>query len=267
MYWLLHNRAHTDTLFPRLTRSRTLHSDSGGDLAATSGVSSVGGGGASVAGGAAPSGADTVSSSLPPWDKFAEGLEALNTSLAPRLDALRNDVTRLPDALRPEPPPPTPPDYDSMTQSELAAHITGSVLKAVEATIGKALEPVMERVNQTQQSHFKSTVEGEMKELQSTHRDFADWKPQMVELARAHPTLGLSDLYQLARTRDSARAKELDNKYNPPPPPPTRWGGLTPALGGSNGSAKPLSREDASREAYREVSTRHPGVLAALENL
>lgn len=267
MYWSHHNRTSSANFFPRLTRNRGLHSDAGGDLNATSGVASVAGGAASVTGGAAPPGADTVPSSLAPWDKFAAGLEQLNESLAPRLDALRNDVTKLPDALRPPPPAETPPDYESMTQSELAAHITGSVLKAVEQTITQALQPVIERVDQTQQSHFKSTVEAEMSKLTADHKDFADWKPQMVELAKQHGTLGLADLYQLARARNPARAKELDAKYNPPPPPPTRWGGLTPALGGANNSAKPLSREDASREAYREVAARHPGVLAALENL
>ena len=241
-------------------------SDLSTDSNTTSGGASVTGGVASVAG-SQSNGADTVSSSLAPWDKFAAGLEQLNESLAPRLDALRNDVTKLPDALRPPPPAETPPDYDSMTQSELAAHITGSVLKAVEATITQALQPVMERVDQTQQSHFKTTVESEMRELSASNKDFADWKPEMVALAKAHPTLGLAQLYKLARADNTAKAAELDARYNPKPPPPTRWGGLTPALGGANNSAKPLSREDASREAYREVSTRHPGVLAALENL
>jgi len=224
---------------------------------------------ASVTGGQAPAsaGADTVSSSLAPWDKFAAGIAELNSSLAPRLDALRGDVSKLPDALRPPPPAETPPDFDSMTNGDLAAHIQASVLRAVEQTIGKALEPVMARVNETQQSHFKSTVEGEMKELQGTHKDFSDWKPEMVALAKEHPTLGLAQLYRLAKADNPIKASELDARYNPKPPPPTRWGGLTPALGGSNGSAKPLSREDASREAYREVSSRHPGVLAALENL
>lgn len=268
MYWLLHNRSHSANLFPRLTRDRTLRSDSGTDLAATSGGASVTGGATSVAGGAAPGGADTTPAALAPWDQFAHGLERLHDSLAPRLDALRQDVTKLPDALRPEPPPDPAPDYDSMSQSELATHITGSVLKAVEQTITKALQPVMQRVDETQQSHFKTTVESEMRELSSAHKDFADWKPQMVELAKAHPTLGLRQLYNLARVENAARAKELDAKYNPPaPPPPPRWGGLTPALGSNGSSAKPLSREDASREAYREVASRHPGILAALENL
>jgi hypothetical protein len=154
-----------------------------------------------------------------------------------------------------------------MTNGDLAAHIQKSILNAVESTIAKSLEPVLARVNETQQTQFKTSVEGEMKELQSVHKDFSDWKTDMIGYAKTHPTMSLTDLYDFAKSKNPTKAAELDARYNPKPPPPTRWGGLTPALGGSNGSAKPLSREEAGRSAYAEVSARHPGLLAALENL
>jgi hypothetical protein len=154
-----------------------------------------------------------------------------------------------------------------MTNGDLAAHIQKSILSAVESTIAKSLEPVLARVNETQQTQFKTSVESQMKELSGANKDFGDWKPEMIALAKSHPTLELADLYKLAKASNPTKSGELDARYNPKPPPPTRWGGLTPALGGSNGSAKPLSREEAGRSAYAEVSARHPGLLAALENL
>ncbi len=266
MYWLHHNRVRSDSLFPSLTRDRAIRSDSG--ESATTGVASVGGGSAVPSTSLTP-GADTVGSALSgaPWDKFAEGLTQLNESLAPRLDALRQDVRSMPESLRPPPPAEAPPDYDSMTNGDLATHIISTVGRTIEQAIAKSLEPVMSRVNETQQTQFKSSVESEMKELSSAHKDFGDWKPEMIALAKSHPTLGLSDLYRLAKASAPEKATTLDAKYNPKPPPPTRWGGLTPALGGSNGSAKPLSREEASRSAYAEVASRHPGILAALDTL
>lgn len=196
----------------------------------------------------------------------------LGDSLGTRLDALRQDVGQLPEHLRPPPVEPPAPDYDTMTQSELATHITGSVQKMLQASIQSALQealgPLAQQLTGLQQTVTTDKVVGEVNQMKSSHKDFSDWKDEMVSLAKTHPTLGVKQLYNLARADNAEKAKQLDTKYNPPaPPPPPRFGGFAPSAPGATGSTPALSRQAAGTEAYREVAARHPGVLAALENL
>lgn len=256
-------RLTTSALFPWSHRDYLVYSDAGNG--ATGGGSANGSNANGV--GSDPAGsATTTAPAIVGFDNFAQEMGRFTDTLATKFDALRGDVGQLPDRMRPPPAPQAPPDYDSMTNSELATHITGTVVGAIEKLLGEKLSPVVERVNDVQQSHFRTTVEAERDKLATTHKDFGDFKPEMIELAKANPTLTLQQLYVLARGLNPDKAKTLDTKYNPPPPPPPKWGGLTPAFGAS-ANTPPLTREQASQEAYREVQSRHPGVLAALESM
>ena len=263
-------RLHSSLPYYDLSERGLLFSDAGA-TATAGGGSTVpnGANGAGSANGSAGNGtATTTDPQVPVWHGFTESIDRFTQDLGARFDALRQDVGQLPDRLRPEPPPAAAPDYEAMSNTELATHITGSLVRALETKFSEMLKPVVEQVQQTQQSHFRTTIESERDKLASTHKDFGDWKPEMIDLAKQHPTLGLAQLYKLARADNAAKAQQLDTKYNPPaPPPPPKWGGLTPAFGTANAGTPKLSRDDASKEAFREVSARHPGVLAALESM
>lgn len=265
-------RNHTESLFVLRYALPLCHSDSGlpsGGSATTAPVA-AGSNGAGGANGATTNGAVTntgTTSNGTDWSAFAAGLDRLGDNLAQKLDGLRADVGQLPDHLRPPAVEPPPPDFDSMTQGELAAHITGSVMKAFEAKINDILAPITAQINDVRQSAATRDVTQEVAALRESNKDFNDWKDEMVSLAKQHPTLGIKQLYNLVRADNPAKAGELDRRYNPPPPPAPKWGGLTPSALHANGGQPPLTREQASADAYREVAARHPGVLAALESM
>ncbi len=203
----------------------------------------------------------------PNWEAFAQSLEQ---SIGSQTEALIREVR----GLKPEPPPPAQepaPDFDTMTQSDLAAYITGRVTKAVETMLSERISPVVERVNGIQQSIGAREVTQQIDTLKSTKRDFNDWKPQMLELAKTHQTLSVPELYTLAKGMNPERATELDKKYaDPPAPKPPRWGGLSPSggvPGSSGGSDERLSGREATIAAYREVQAKNATVLRALEDL
>lgn len=256
------SRFHTARPFYSLTPSRLLFSDAGTNGAYGGGSA----GGSDGSGGAPADGAATTTPAFVGFDNFAQEMGRFTDTLGAKFDALRGDVGQLPDRMRPEPTPAAPPDYETMTNTDLVTHITGSLLGAIEKMLGDKLAPVVERVNDVQSTSFRNTVVAERDKLAATHKDFGDWKPEMIELAKSHPTLELGQLYTLARGLNADKAKQLDTRYNPPPPPPAKWGGLTPAFGSASATPK-LTREQASQEAYREVASRHPGVLAALESM
>jgi hypothetical protein len=235
-----------------------------GDGAAAGGVSIVppapdgnaGGGDSGAAGAAAPAG--------PNWNEFIGSLGQLNESLGGKLDTLVSEVRTV---AAPQAAPSEPPDFEAMSRPELVAHIVGTIGEAVRAQIAEALSPVTDQLTGLQMSVTTKSATESVERLRAEHKDFNDWKDEMIGLARVHPTLDIPALYTLARGSNSAKAATLDTKYNPPPPKPApRWGGLTPTGGAANGTPV-LSSRDAGIEAYREVSAKYPGVLAVLEGM
>lgn len=269
---MFRNRRTTESTFAPHYLLHLCHSDSGlpsGGSATTAPAVAVPNG-AGGGNGATPNGVASntgTTSNGTDWSAFAAGLDRLGDNLATRLDALRSDVGQLPDAMRPPPAAEPTPDFDLMTQGELAAHITGSVMKAFEAKINDILAPITAQINDVRQTAATRDVTAEVATLRASNADFNDWKDEMVSLAKQHPTLGIKQLYNLVRADNPAKAGELDRRYNPPPPPAPKWGGLTPSALRGNGGQPPVSREQASQDAYREVAARHPGVLAALESM
>ena len=230
-----------------------------------------GGGGANGAdsGGDAsgtPPASATTTTAAPDWGTFVNSLSELNTSLGGKLDSLVGEVKDLPAKTA---PPPEPVDLESLSRAQLVDHIVGTIGEAVRQQISEALSPVTEQLTGLQQNVAERTVTQEIAALRSAHKDFNDWKEEMVGLAKQHPTLGIGQLYQLARAGSPAKAGELDKRYAPPAvKPPVRFGGLLPngAIPAA-GDTKPVSAREAGEAAYREVAQRHPGVLAALESM
>lgn len=202
----------------------------------------------------------------PNWSEFIGSLDTLNANLGGKLDTLVGEVRTV---ATPATATPEPPDYEAMSRPELVAHIVGTIGEAVRAQIAEAMSPLATQLNGLQMQTATTSAIADRDRLRSAHKDFDEWKDDMIALAKqpAYAQLTLPDLYTLARGRNAAKAATLEAKYNPPPPKPTpRWGGLTPAASGTR-TTPVLSARDAGIAAYNEVSARHPGVLAVLEGL
>lgn len=201
------------------------------------------------------------------WTQFASSLDNLGENLGGKLDSLLGAVgeVRVPAQENNGPPP----DLEAMSRPELVSHIVGTLAAEFKSQIEAALNPFAEQLGALQQNVTTRQVSNEIDTMRGQHKDFNEWKPEMVALAKEHPTLGITQLYRLARASFSEKATQLDSKYAPPPVKPvSKWGGLLPGMPGDpSGSDKPVDSKTAGMDAYREVQSRHPGVLAALENL
>lgn len=197
------------------------------------------------------------------WNAFIGKLDTLNEGLGGKLDTLVAEVK----GAASQPEPQAPVDLEAMSRPELVTHIVGVISQVVQQQLKASLDPLHEQVQHVQTVVATGDVQRDVARMRDAHKDFNDWKDEMVALSKVHPTLNIPDLYGLARVNNPAKAGELDKKYTPPaPPPPPRWGGLIPAMSG-NGAKPPLTHAQAGSEAYREVAARHPGVLRALEDL
>jgi hypothetical protein len=201
------------------------------------------------------------------WQDWVKGLDRLNDTINEKVAAKLDGLTSVVKTATEVPAEPlAPPNFEEMTNSELASHMLGTVSDMVENAINKAMAPIMDQFGNLQRTVSTNAVGQEMKELTTAHKDFKEWKDEMIGLATQHPSMGLRDVYILARGQNPAKAGELDRRYNPPAPKPRSFGGLTPAMSGK-GASTPQSAEEASRSAYSEVMARHPGVLPALNDL
>lgn len=229
------------------------------------GGSDLGAGGGGSPDGGSGDGAGDNKPTGPDWEAFIRGMDGLNQNLGGKFDALLNEVR----TSRPQPPAdpePEPSDLDAMTNSELFAHMMGKMTKAFEGMLDGKLGPVVGHINNLTTTMTTDSVTREMNTLKESAKDFQDWNTEMIDLAKEHPSLGVKDLYHLARSRNPAKTEELTKKYAPPPPKkPNAFGGLGPAPNGKGGTSPVLSALEAGREAYREVSERHPGVFAPLQ--
>ncbi len=201
--------------------------------------------------------------------EFAASLDKLNDNLGGKLDAVVGTVREA--AAREPPAAEAPPvDLESLSRAELVAHISSSITEAVQQMLQEHLTPVREQLSQVQTNAATREATAEVATLRAANKDFADWKDDMIALAKQpmYASLAITDLYQLARAKNGAKVAELDKKYNPPAPkPPSRFGGLTGSTSGTGNGAKPLSPREAGIEAYREVQARHSDILPALESI
>ena len=216
----------------------------------------------------------------PDWSEFSRSIEGMGESLASRLtQELGGRLDQLHQTVQDGTPQPQQPDpnagfdFDAATPRQLYDHMMGQFNTMMESTItqvlDQALNPYAEQITNLRRDMVTDQGGREIERLQSQNKDFADWVPEMKALAQSHPSLSIAQVFRLAKSENPDKAKQLDTKYNPPPPPPPRPFSLGPSNQGGDGinpSPKPMTKEQAALDAYSQVSARHPGVLAALDN-
>lgn len=244
-----------------------------------------GGNGAAGPGGPGGLGNDAGGASTPDWSGFERSIRdmgdnlgaRLTQELGSRLDTLRTTVD---DGLNREPPmPEVDPnegfDFDAATPRQLYDHMVGqfqSMMDTVlENTLSQVLTPYAEEISSLRGDVVRDRGNREIEGLQSKHKEFADFVPEMKELTKKHPSLSLTEVFQLARATNPTKAQELDRKYNPPPPPPARPFALGPSSGagntaGADGRPRAMTKSEAAMDAFRQVNERHGGALGALED-
>ena len=93
---------------------------------------------------------------------------------------------------------------DDLSQSQLLTYMTQSTDKRVEQTLKKVLEPISQKIQSFDQERIQNQVTGmqtQLQQVQAKYRDFDSIRPQMVEVAKQNPSLGIEDIYLLTKGR------------------------------------------------------------------
>lgn len=208
----------------------------------------------------------------PNWQQFIDGINKLNENFSDFRQESRAAAQPVEEEEVEEQPTqeaqlPAVPDFDQMSQKEVAhwlmnhfgTTVVGQIIERVQA----AIAPLQQQQQANQQATLEERYTREITQLieekkpdgKPVRPDFQDWNTQMIEIVRELPGIQPADAYNMARARDPSRAKDLDAKYNPPPPPPKSPFSFAPGSGGGASAppAKPVSRDDAFRNAMAKV--------------
>lgn len=148
---------------------------------------------------------------------------------------------------------PSDEDLEVMPRGEFGKHIVAQVLKAVNKNV---VEPINARLNEITVDTTRRDITGAISALKGKHKDFMDWKDEMIELANQNKGLAPHRLYQLARIDNPEKAKKLDDKYKPPREEGPRrpgFGGMTPSQSGTGSRTRKMAPKEASDVAWAET--------------
>jgi hypothetical protein len=152
-------------------------------------------------------------------------------------------------------------DIDSLTNKELAALISDSILTNAEKRLFK---PMMDKINELENKLTVKEATTEIEQVAAANPDFKEWIPEMKAITAKAPALSIKEAYVMAKGLNPAKAEELQAKYNSKPKEERRtpFGGLTPTKGGKNSTThKAMSKTDALEAAWNKVSSTHGPIL------
>lgn len=107
---------------------------------------------------------------------------------------------------------------NELDESALETMPRRQFMDLLQANFSKALEgqlkPLREEIGKANVTAQAGNMRVEAEKVMNEHPDFVDFKDEMVSLGGQHPTLGVRQLYNLARMEHPAKAAELDKKYS-----------------------------------------------------
>lgn len=122
-----------------------------------------------------------------------------------------------------EPAVPDSVDLETLSNSELVKHIVSQVTETLSTTLQSQVSSQIEElknelsgVNEFVQTSQKQQLSQQIERLRSQNPDFDDYKVDMLNLSKQHPSLGVEELFYLAKSRAGGW-----NKPNPSTERPT----------------------------------------------
>ena len=131
---------------------------------------------------------------------------------------------------QPEPQPEPEPDFDPDTasQRELVEYVTKKVSSLIEQKVGEVDK-------QIKRQDYESQYEKAQREVQETMKkypDFTNYRMDMIEIAKRHPSISAEEAYLLAKAKAGGRRtptpRTRQKQASTQPPRPNPQGGARP---------------------------------------
>lgn len=155
---------------------------------------------------------------------------------------------------------PAPENIEMMSRKEYGEYIKRQAIKEFQKELGGLKEEVSTNRQETHEERLRREANELRKEEVGKGKDLDEWRDEIKQLyQQTQGSLSMKRLYQLARSENPEKAKELDKKYAPKEDTKARepvddtFGGLVPSNSKIQEAKKKgkLSAEEAGNEAWQ----------------
>jgi hypothetical protein len=146
-------------------------------------------------------------------------------------------------------------DLEQLDRKDFAAFIMENTAKALRSEMTKLLEGVESKVTNLATSFESKNANEQISKTAHDNPDFWEWSGEIKNLLKENPTLTVNRAYNLARSENKDKVKELDTKYAKPVAKKEQsFLGLTPtsSVGARDGTGK-MSQREAAEKAFDKV--------------
>ena len=191
--------------------------------------------------------------------QFVENASAKMASQDEQIKALENRLTQATAEPEYEPretvPQVSEEDIESMSNGQLLNLMEQRFNASLNNTLGDALKPVREGMQNQQQLNIDNQVQSEIAGLQKQYSDFNHFANKAADLVeqrnQAGFKLSIEDAYKLAK----AENPDMVNEFKDSQPKPTLAGGLLPPsrlIGQPSSGSNDLDFDQAAERAFQE---------------
>jgi hypothetical protein len=194
---------------------------------------------------------------------MAEAMKGLS-SLGEVIQGIKGDLKELKQPKKETPKEDfADPNLELMSRAEFQRYI----LKQFEKILDDKVKPIGTRVEDVDSTVRANNIARALEVAQKEHRDFMEWKEEMIDLTKRVQGISPEEAYQLVVAQNPKKAAELKDKYKSAEEKAAEeeveqkkkekkahpWGGLTPTSGEVSEEIKNLSKEDAANLAWEKV--------------
>lgn len=106
-------------------------------------------------------------------------------------------------------------DDKTITDEDIEKMSKKDLVNLILNKVQESLKPVFEGIASSSQNVQINEVKKEIARLQDVYDDYMNYRVEMIEISKKHPSLGAEDVYLLAKTQKTGsaeRKKELSTK-------------------------------------------------------
>lgn len=215
------------------------------------------------------------------FDDLAKLVRGLTTVVQQQTVAMNQMRTQITTAPAPKGSTPPVDDDDADDDVDVNAMDNKGFAAFLMKNVGKILDTKVTELGSRLDNGLREVRTGrardEIGKFASEHKDFKDWEIEIAALAKQHPSLGIQQLYTLARSSDPEKVKEVDAKYvekkeepNPEDERLTLFGGYRPSTGKTTSAdgtePKKLTTNEALEKSWDDAVAKFPALKSLGED-
>lgn len=146
-------------------------------------------------------------------------------------------------------------DFEQLDRKDFAKYILAQSQVSLRTEMEKLLKGVDEKVSNLSTNFETKNANEQIEKAAAAHADFWEWSNEMKLVLKDHPNLSVARAYNLVKSENPDKVKELSKKYDKPTEKKEQsFLGLTPTSSiGTRDSTGKMTQKEAAEKAFDKV--------------